>query len=248
MLAMLNDPKLKQSIHDQLMAHYKADEIIKGQYWENGKGCAIGCILHGSNHFDFEDRFGIPVAIAKLVDRIFEGLPNGEAKEFPLQFWDVIPDGADLSGVTDKFLYWLLGGDQEGEFITSDPKALKAISTVRELFRRNIAGEVVTMQEWKYARAAAYAAYAANAAAYAAAYAAYAANVAAYAATDAADAADAAYAAIAAINAATYAANAATNAAADATYAANAANARNKAWQNCRDKLLQLLADAPVPA
>lgn len=39
----------KQSIKDkllaQLQAHYEADEIIKGIYWENGKGCAVGCTV-----------------------------------------------------------------------------------------------------------------------------------------------------------------------------------------------------------
>lgn len=48
----------KQEIKDQyierIKAHAIADEIVKGQYWEDGKGCAVGCTIHGSNHLDYE--------------------------------------------------------------------------------------------------------------------------------------------------------------------------------------------------
>lgn len=40
----------KQSIKDEYLArvraHKAADEIIKGVYWEKGKGCAVGCTVH----------------------------------------------------------------------------------------------------------------------------------------------------------------------------------------------------------
>lgn len=40
MLAFHNDSKIKATYLNRLEVHYKHDEIIKGQYWENGKGCA----------------------------------------------------------------------------------------------------------------------------------------------------------------------------------------------------------------
>jgi len=75
MLAYHNNPKIKQDILQQLQIHHDADEIIKGVYWENGKGCAVGCTLHSRNHQEYETRFGIPEVLAHLEDAIFEGLP-----------------------------------------------------------------------------------------------------------------------------------------------------------------------------
>lgn len=88
----------------RVKAHAAADEIIQGKYWENGKGCAVGCTIHGSNHADYEKVLGIPQVLAHLEDRIFEGLQNGESKKFPLQFLSAIKPGADLSMVGPKLL------------------------------------------------------------------------------------------------------------------------------------------------
>ncbi len=53
----------KKSIKDEyikrLEGHYKLDEIIKGQYWEGGKGCAVGCTIHSGRHDDFDTELGI---------------------------------------------------------------------------------------------------------------------------------------------------------------------------------------------
>ena len=103
-----NSAAEKESILAQLRAHYDADEIVKGQYWEDGKGCAVGCAIHSSNHMAYEDQFGIPVMLARLEDTIFEGLPSDEAKEWPLRFMGAIAPGADLSRVGWQFLHWLL--------------------------------------------------------------------------------------------------------------------------------------------
>ena len=72
MLAYHNDPQLKKEILEQLQRHYDADEIVKGQYWENGKGCAVGCTLHTDQHKEYETRFGMPVRVAHLEDVIVE--------------------------------------------------------------------------------------------------------------------------------------------------------------------------------
>ena len=108
MLAYYNDPKIKNDILSQLADHASADQIVKGQYWKNGKGCAVGCTIHSGNHMDYEDRFGIPVMLARLEDRIFEGLPNEAAMKWPTRFMSAIEPGADLSLVGWKFQYWLL--------------------------------------------------------------------------------------------------------------------------------------------
>src|SRR5690606_30279367 len=98
----------------RVRAHKAADEIIQGTYWENGKGCAVGCTIHGNTHSSYEDELGIPRILAHLEDRIFEGLPNADAKEFPAQFLEAIPVGRDLNSVWKHFMIWLLVDESEG--------------------------------------------------------------------------------------------------------------------------------------
>jgi hypothetical protein len=173
MQAYLNDSKLKERIIAQLQAHYDADEIVQGKYWENGKGCAVGCILHDAkgNHHRFEEELGIPRVIARLMDRIFEGLTNGEAKIFPLEVMRAIPVNADLSNIWNKFALWMLS--ELLNFATYQPSK-DAIQSVISLYERELKGDKVSTEEWQTARRAAHAAatYAAADAAYAAAYAA----------------------------------------------------------------------------
>ncbi len=108
MIAFHNSRKDKSAILSQLRAHAKADEIVKGKYWQGGKGCAVGCTIHSDDHAEYEVRFGIPIMLASLEDRIFEGLPNTEAQKWPIQFMSAITPGADLSRVGWQFLHWLL--------------------------------------------------------------------------------------------------------------------------------------------
>ena len=108
LIAYHNDQANKDAIIQQLVEHRDADQIIKGRYWEHGKGCAVGCTVHSSNHMDYEKLFGIPVALARLEDTIFEGLPNDVAKEWPIRFMTAIQPGKDLSLVSWKFLHWIL--------------------------------------------------------------------------------------------------------------------------------------------
>ncbi len=227
----------KQEVKDEYVmrvkAHYDADEITKGVYWQNGKGCAVGCTLHSSDHAAYETELGIPRALARIEDGIFEGLPNNKAKEFPLQFLNAIKVGADLSMVAPKFIHWLLVDETHG--IIKFAKHKEVIKAIADLYQRKINGENIDTNEWftarknAYAASAAYAAYAAAAAASAAA-AAYASDAAAASASDAAAAAYAAYAAAAAADA--------------AAYATADAGTREKVRTVQADKLLELLSEA----
>ena len=115
MLAYHNDPAIKSKLLADLQDHADADRLVKGQYWENGKGCAVGCTLHSlgadgaaNNHAEYELRLGIPQMLARLEDVIFEGLHNADAMQWPMRFSSAITPGADLSRVGWKWLYWLL--------------------------------------------------------------------------------------------------------------------------------------------
>jgi hypothetical protein len=108
MLAYHSNPTIKADILAQLERHRRADALVQGyEYWEDGKGCAVGCTLHSGNHMEYESRFGIPVMIARLEDCIFEGLPAEQARQWPERLMSAIEPGSDLSRVGWKFLHWL---------------------------------------------------------------------------------------------------------------------------------------------
>jgi len=272
MLAFHNDKKVKAQFTKRLRDHHKADDLIQGSYWSNGKGCAVGCTLEDKGgqgkHSEYETQLGIPRVLAKLEDRIFERLTPAEAKDFAVNFLKVIPVGADLTHVWEHFMAWLMDDMMARPRRKELPNYVKDfIQLARGLFKEQaegnkVAWEAARGQAWKArSRAAAYAAdaYAAYAdaadAAYAAAYAADAAAYAAYA--YAADAAYAAAYAADAADAAAYAADAAAYAAyADAAYAADAdaayayaayADARREFWTRASKQLLKLLKEAPRP-
>ena len=222
MKAFHNDPLIKEKYLKRLKDHYKADEFIKGTYWENGKGCAVGCTVHSWEHLAFETELGIPQVLAKLEDEIFEGLPNELAKEFPLQFLSAITVGADLLKVWNYFAIWLLTDAKYGVVNFAENK--KVVQDVADAYLEDITTSV-SVERWKELRdvAAVY-----SATAY------YTAN------TVAAYYADVAY----------YAANAAASYSADAyayanatSYSASAAS-KNKSWYiAASQKLIEFLTE-----
>ena len=157
MEAFHNDPIIKEKYITRLQEHYQADEIIKGQYWEDGKGCAVGCTIHSSDHKNYELELGIPKNIAHLQDSIFEKLPNELAKQFPLEFLSSIKVGADLKNVRNLFMIWLLTDSKYGVIQYADNK--KIVQDIADAFSRDMV-RPVSEEEWeelrKIANAASY--------------------------------------------------------------------------------------------
>jgi hypothetical protein len=169
-LAYHSDQEVKSAVLAQLQAHHDADEIIKGVYWQRGKGCAVGCTIHSGNHVEYEPRFGIPQALARIEDRVFEGLPNDRAKLWPLQFMDAIRPGADLSRIWPQFAVWLLTDKSHGVIRHARTDALRAITAeISYLYARGETDRAVWYEVWTRARAIRAAAATAYAAATAAA-------------------------------------------------------------------------------
>jgi hypothetical protein len=259
MLAFHNDPAIKAKYLARVEEHQKADQIVKGLYWEGGRGCAVGCTLHSSNHAAYETEMGIPEMLARLEDGIFEGLPMASAKLFPHRFLSAIPVGADLSLVGWKFLSWSVeltlkrhgtrsvrDGCKPAIQLLRDMAGGKQITESAAAWAAESAESAARAAAAESARAAAWAAESARAAAWAA----WAAAWAAWAAESAESAA--AWAAESAESAARAAAESARAAAAwAAAWAAESARAA-AAWAAARDeqakKVLELLAAAPVPA
>src|SRR5487761_496068 len=145
-IAYHNDPTIKSGILAGLAVHRSADEIVQGNYWENGKGCALGCTLESIrrmkgikaidhwSHALAEKETGIPRILWRLEDRIFEGLPNHLAKEWPEQFTSAICPGADLSMVWPRFALWILA-EELPQYVSKQPKTAAAIAAVAALYK-----------------------------------------------------------------------------------------------------------------
>jgi hypothetical protein len=156
LIAFHGDPAIKKKYLARVRAHVKADEIIHGKYWEDGKGCAVGCTIHSDKHDAYETELGIPAQLAHLEDAIFEGLSNGEAQLFPEKFLKAIKPGADLSLVIPKFVVWSGLDEKEGIInLAEDDEERACVQLVAGLYQRIIDGGTVSQQEWEdaYSRA-----------------------------------------------------------------------------------------------
>ena len=93
----------------QVEAHLAADKLVKGQYWEDRKGCFIGCLAHEYTQSGCisknEETYSLPAMVQILADNIFEGLTVSEGREFFAAFPDAVgTNGKDLSDVGWLFL------------------------------------------------------------------------------------------------------------------------------------------------
>jgi hypothetical protein len=186
--AFTDTPVTYEQFLGWVTAHKEADEYRQGVYWEGGKGCAVGCVLHDayrnpvvaeslavmdenidyleySEHRLFEPLFGIPRILARLQDRIFEGLPTEDAKLFPLQFAQALRPGIDYSNVWYKFAEWLLLDTEYGVIRhAKTDRTRAAINGVGALYQRHNSGDIPSNEDWREARNDAAAAAAADAA------------------------------------------------------------------------------------
>ena len=205
-------------LKERVAEHVDSDSIVQGIYWdtENLRGCFIGCLAHADDPALNEAEYGLPVAVQRIAENIFEALPANEAKAFFAALPAAVEcDGKDLSKVHWQFL--------ATELRSLPPQDIK----VQEVIDPVIAGMDLLAQGLDWPAAAAARTAAAGWAAVAAAR---------------ADAAAARPAAAAARTAAAGWAADAAGWAADAAARAARLNARLRQ----RDLLLQLIKDAPV--
>ena len=87
--------EVKDTYISRIKDHMKADAIIQGTGYENGKGCAVGCTLENYDHTRYPIELGLPIWLAHLQDEVFEGLSEKESKTFPLEFLEAIPVGIE---------------------------------------------------------------------------------------------------------------------------------------------------------
>jgi len=218
--------KNTEILRAEVAAHIAADALVRGSYWKpsenavGGQGCFISCLTHSDDPTPAFERFGLPVAVLRIAENIFESLPSAEGSAFFAALPDAVGrDGKDLSRV-----HW--------GFLAAELRALPQTTDAAQAVIDPVIDGMDLLfsgQEWTAARAAADAAYPAADAARAARAAARAAAYAADAAYPAADA---------------YGAYAAAYAARAAAYATKAAEAAGRARLRQRDTLLALIAAA----
>jgi hypothetical protein len=142
LLSFHNDESIKEKYLSRVKAHQKLDNIIKGQGWSNGKGCAIGCTLENYDRTRYPIELGIPIEIAILEDCIFEGLDLKTAKKWPSRFLEAVPVGANLEMVFPKFGLWLLEN-----YIPSEYKEKPEIKSVIEVYQKMVNGEITRKED-----------------------------------------------------------------------------------------------------
>jgi hypothetical protein len=247
MKAYHGDKKLKSLMVKEVKWHRDQDLIIQGTYGDSTKSgskfCAVGCAIDSLNrklgknlpnqgHKHLEEELGIPEALTRLWDSLFEKLPKELAIDFPLEFIKAIPVGADLSLVAPKFIVFVL----KDCLVNADDNGKKAINQTIGLWLKVIAGKDVKQAAWSAAESAAESAAdsAADSAARSAAWS---------AAWSAARSAAWSAAGSAARSAAD---SAARSAAESAAWSATWSEARSAACGRYANKLIKLLKEAPV--
>ena len=103
--------KNTEILRAEVAAHIAADALVRGAYWKpsknavGGQGCFISCLTHSSDPTPAFERFGLPVAVLRIAENIYEDLPDDEGTAFFAALPDAVGrDGKDLSRVHWGFL------------------------------------------------------------------------------------------------------------------------------------------------
>src|ERR1700744_3913056 len=107
LIAFHGDPAIKAKYIDRIRFHREAEHLIQGIGWDDSdrtkvRGCAVGCTLETYDHSRYPIELGLPEWLARLEDKIFEGLPAAEAQDWPESFLEAIQPGAQLESVRHK--------------------------------------------------------------------------------------------------------------------------------------------------
>lgn len=112
MKAFNNDQKLKDELLVELKKHQELDDFIQGAWLsdeknKNGdfKGCFYGCTMQTEEdpRKAFSEKYQIDLSFVHMTEKIFEGLPQKEARLFPLQSIEKIPLNFDFNKFKSEF-------------------------------------------------------------------------------------------------------------------------------------------------
>jgi len=175
--AFYGDEALKKSVIDRVREHAAADRIRAFGNTspvfdaESGACSLIGAALHGIDLDRYEGTYGIPAHVALLEEFVHTFISEevtaedgstyyslrGATGEYPLQWLDAIPPGADLQSVTPRFLHGFLIDLIDaplpfGGAVADDIKP--AVRSLAALHAREAAGDMPSAALWKAAREA----------------------------------------------------------------------------------------------
>ena len=111
-LAYNNDPSRKAAILD-----IAVDNLVK------------------DSHQAAANLVGMPIELAGLFNAILEGLPNGKAQAWPVDFLDAIAPGADLTLIWPRWAHWLLT-TEVAKAAAKNSACAKAVADVAALFAK----------------------------------------------------------------------------------------------------------------
>lgn len=149
MLSYLNDPAVKAKYQLRFENHRKMDQVIQGTGFDktSGRGCFVGCTLNGYDHSRFPVELGWPEWLARLADKIFEGISSAEAPQFGTDLLAAVPVGVDLENVQYKLA--IARHTRQIERLADNPEPYAeqcraALRQVTEFCENKISGTFVT--------------------------------------------------------------------------------------------------------
>lgn len=142
-----------EKIRARIARHQELDEIVQGIGYElyargASAGCAIGCSLDSYDHSEYarvilgDNEAHEGIALAKLIDRIHEGLLFENCVFWPGRVANALTPGADTGHVLSRWFVWLLSVEIETYDVT------RMGATVAGLYERRIAGDEPSRNEW----------------------------------------------------------------------------------------------------
>ena len=102
----------KNELLHQLKYHQDLDGFVQGQWLLNEKlenndfkGCFYGCTMQTNNNpiLKFSEKYDIDLWYCYLTEKIFEGLPDGQYRQFPYRSIEILPLNFDFNIVKSQF-------------------------------------------------------------------------------------------------------------------------------------------------
>jgi hypothetical protein len=160
-IAYHNNPELKAKAVASMREHRRLDTLQAGEAGQNGKGCAVWCILGEYDHKKGTAKIGFATQFLGLIDACFEGLAaNGDGQEhgdFAINILEAVPVGASTDLIWQRWMYWLLSAEDSLLYKSDrDPRVKAAIAGVAALYKEWLdTGVKPGPERWEEARAAA---------------------------------------------------------------------------------------------
>ena len=159
---------------EEMRAHKAADRLVQGLYWDNGKGCAVGCAMQSldpdaapNDHARYAKMIGAPEMLVRLEDCIFEGLPGALAREWPVRFTIALRDsGADEEALRRACMRFLQTTVSRSLERYADAETRAACQPALNIVAASAKGQPISADEERDVTRAALAARAARAAAW----------------------------------------------------------------------------------